>query len=56
MKKFKNIKTGNILSVKNEDAIELMERSDRYTEVTDQPKKPGKQKAAKGGADKPDTE
>lgn len=33
MAKFKNIETGNILTVKNEKTIALMEKSERYTRV-----------------------
>lgn len=31
MKKFKNNKTGNIVRVKNNETIDLMEKSDRYS-------------------------
>ena len=33
MAKFKNIETGNVLNVKNEKTIALMEKSERYTPV-----------------------
>ncbi len=51
MKKFKNIETGNVLTVKNEDTIALMEKSNRYIEVSTTGKKSGKQKDAKPDAD-----
>ena len=35
MAKFINKKTGNALIVTNPKAIELMEKSDRYTKVTE---------------------
>jgi hypothetical protein len=35
MAKFINNKTGNTLTVTNAKAIELMEKSDRYTKVTE---------------------
>ena len=33
MVKFKNTETGNVLKVKNEKTIELMEKSERYVRV-----------------------
>lgn len=46
MAKFKNIETGNILTVKNEKTIALMEKSERYTRVQETAKtvKKGKKK------------
>lgn len=44
MVKFKNIETGNILSVKNEKTITLMENSARYIRVQETTKT-----AKKGG-------
>lgn len=46
MSKFKNIETGNVLSVKNEKTIALMEKSERYIRVQETVKaaKKGKQK------------
>lgn len=46
MAKFKNTETGNILNVKNEKTIALMEKSERYTRVqeTATGKKNGKTK------------
>lgn len=42
MKKFKNIKTGNIVRAKNAEAAALMENSKQYTAVPE--KKKGKDK------------
>lgn len=33
MAKFRNTETGNVLNVKNEKTIALMEKSERYTRV-----------------------
>jgi len=35
MAKFKNTETGNVLNVKNEKTIALMEKSERYTRVVE---------------------
>lgn len=35
MAKFRNNETGNVLVVKNEKTIALMEKSERYTRVTE---------------------
>lgn len=43
--RFKNLKTGNIVSSENPITVELMKNSDNYEIVKDTPKKP----AAKSG-------
>jgi hypothetical protein len=45
MAKFINKKTGNVLNVKDEKTIALMEKSDRYTKVEDKETKAPKAKA-----------
>lgn len=52
MKKFRNIKTGNIVSPKNPEAEKLMENSDMYEIVKPASKKGSK--AADNAADAPD--
>ena len=47
MAKFKNVETGNILNVRNEKTIALMEKSERYVrvqETANAAKKSGKTK------------
>ena len=39
MKKFKNIKTGNIILVKNEETAKIYAASEQYVEVGTKPKK-----------------
>ena len=41
MKKFKNVKTGNIVRAKNAEAAALMEKSEQYVAIPD---KKGKNK------------
>ena len=48
MAKFKNIATGNILTVENKGTIALMEKSDNYVAVTAKAKAAKEDKKADG--------
>ena len=47
MKKFKNVKTGNIIRVQTDKAIALIEKSGRYAPVTEDKKGKKSEKADK---------
>ena len=48
MAKFKNVKTGNIVSTENKATIALMEKSDNYVAVTAKDKAAKEDKKADG--------
>lgn len=54
MKKFINVKTGNVVRAKNAATVALMEKSNGYKEVTGKAAKSGKEKQTNAAGSNPD--